>query len=170
MELFDDGNGIVAGRMVRSFDVGSQPEGCVADDELAHLYIGEENVGIWKYQAEPDGGIIRRLVDSTGRRGHLTPDVEGLALYYGEDGTGYLIASSQGSNAFVVYRREEGNPYVATFEIVAENGVDEVTHTDGIDVVSSSLGTAFPKGVFVAQDQKNDGGESKLQAGVLGGH
>ena len=47
--LNDAGNGRVGAELVREFSVGSQTEGCVADDASGHLYIGEENVAIWKY-------------------------------------------------------------------------------------------------------------------------
>jgi 3-phytase len=151
-ELFDNGSSRVDGSLVRTFDVGSQTEGCVADDRLADFYIGEEATGIWKYGAEPGDGIARTQVDKTGSGGHLTADVEGLTLYYASDGTGYLIASSQGSDEFVVYLREGNNDYVKTFKIVAGNGIDEVTNTDGIDVTNFPLGSSFPQGVFVAQD------------------
>lgn len=30
-------------------------EGCVVDDETGALYIAEEDVGLWRYAAEPDG-------------------------------------------------------------------------------------------------------------------
>jgi len=162
-ELFDNGSGKVDARKVRAFDAGSQTEGCVADDELGYFYIGEENVGIWKYGAEPTDGTERTMVDSTDGRGHLTKDVEGLTIYYATNGTGYLIASSQGSDEFVIYRREGDNAYVATFRIAASNGIDKVTETDGIDVVNSYLGSAFPKGVFVAQDDKNDDGNQNYK-------
>ena len=151
-ELFDNGGGKVDAKLVRNFDVGSQVEGMVADDELGHLYVGEETVGIWKYGAEPDSGTARTQVDTTGAGGQLTADVEGLTIYYGSDGTGYLLASSQGSNGFVVYRREGTNEYVGTFRIAAGNGIDEVSDTDGIDVTNVPLGPAFPQGTFIAQD------------------
>jgi 3-phytase len=101
-ELFDDG-GRVDAEKVRSFEVGSQTEGRVADDELGHLYLSEERRGIWKYGAEPDDTASRTLVAATDRRGPLVGDVEGLALAYGSDDTGYLIASSQGNSSYVVY-------------------------------------------------------------------
>jgi len=81
-ELFDNGSGRVDGILVRSFEVGSSTEGCVADDELGYFYIGEEAKGIWKYGAEPGDGTSRTQVDKTGAGGHLTRDVEGLTLYY----------------------------------------------------------------------------------------
>jgi hypothetical protein len=36
-------------------------------------------------------------------------------------------------------------------------GIDGVSNTDGVGVTSASLGSAFPKGVFVAQDGSNSG-------------
>ena len=48
-----DEDGLVEGTIVRQWDVGSEVEGCVADDEFADLYISEEDVAIWKYGAEP---------------------------------------------------------------------------------------------------------------------
>ena len=145
-ELFDAGGGQVDARRVRTFDVGTRTEGCVADDELGHLYIGEEDVGIWKYGAELGAGAARTLVDTTRGRGRLANDVEGLTIAYGARGTGYLIASSQGDDTFAVYRREGNNAYVAQFEITAGACVDRVTTTDGIDVTTQSLGPAFPRG------------------------
>ena len=162
-ELFDNGSGKVDGSLARTFSVGSQTEGCVADDVLGSFYIGEEDIGIWKYGAEPGSGIGRAQVDSTGVGGHLTADVEGLTLYYARDGKGYLIASSQGSSEFVIYKREGNNDYVMTFQVVAGNGIDAVTVTDGIDVVNFPLGMAFPHGVFVAQDTSNDGGNQNFK-------
>lgn len=162
-ELSDNGGGKVDARNVRRFKVGTQLEGCVADDELGNLYIGEEAVGIWKYGAEPDSGDNRVPVDRTGAGGHLVADVEGLTIAYGKDGTGYLIASSQGNNSFVVYRREQNNAYVKTFSITASSGIDAVEDTDGIDVTMANLGPAFPLGVFVAQDGINDKGNQNFK-------
>jgi 3-phytase len=156
-ELFDNGAGRVDAALVRSFDVGTQAEGCVADDELGHLYIGEEDVGIWKYGAEPAAGATRTQVDTTGSGGHLTADVEGLTIYDAGNGAGYLLASSQGSNSYVVYRREDANAYLMTFQLTGGNRIDGVTQTDGIDVTNANLGPAFPQGMFIVQDGKNDG-------------
>ena len=155
--LFDNGSGKVGAVLVRTFDVGTQTEGCVADDEFGDFYIGEENVGIWKYGAEPQDGTSRTSVDTTGAGGNISSDVEGLTLYYTSNGTGYLIASSQGVGEFVLYEREGDNAYVATFEIVAGPTIDKVSGTDGIDVSNAALGPLFPQGVFIAQDTSNSG-------------
>jgi 3-phytase len=57
----------------------------------------------------------------------------------------------------VIYQRKGNNEYVGTFKIAEGNGIDEVTHADGIAVTSRPLGPLFPDGMFVAQDHENDG-------------
>jgi 3-phytase len=157
-ELFDNGSGLIDAALVRAFVVGTQTEGCTADDELGFFYIGEEDVAIWKYGAEPETGEARVAVDYTDDEsddGHLVSDVEGLSLYYASAGTGYLIASSQGSSEFVVYRREGDNEYLGEFVVSETVSVDGVTGSDGLDVTNVALGDLFPMGVFVTQDDTN---------------
>ncbi len=161
-ELADDGSGRVAGTRVRSFGVGSQTEGCVADDELGDLYLGEEERGIWQFGAEPDAGTTGTLVVEVSPSGPLVSNVEGLALTYGNGGTGYLIASSQGNDSYAVYRREGEHAYVGSFRISdgSPGGIDGAEKTDGIDVTTAALGPSFPAGLFVAQDGVNEGGQN----------
>jgi 3-phytase len=161
-ELFDNGAGKVDGKLARSLKFSSTIEGFVADDELGHLYIGEEATGIWKLGAEPDTGDARKLIDKTGG-GRLVPDVEGLAIAYGASGTGYLMVSSQGNATFVVYERGGDNAYVKTFKVDDGDRVDGVAETDGIDVTTAPLGERFPRGVFVAQDGFNDSGNQNFK-------
>jgi large repetitive protein len=152
------GTGTIDATEVRLFRVSATgssdiAEGCVADDGLGHLYVSEEDVGVWKYSAEPDGGMTRTQVDVVGG-GQLTADVEGLTIAYGPGDTGYLIASSQGSSSFAVYRRDGDNAFVRSFKI-KDAAVDGTTITDGIDVTTAPLGPAFPNGMFVAHDNNN---------------
>lgn len=154
--LRDAGNGRIGAGMVREFSVGSQTEGCVADDVTGDLYVGEENVAIWKYSAEPDGGDDRTFVDGV-EDGNLSGDIEGMAIYYGPGERGYLLVSDQGIDSFAVYRRDSGNPFLGFFRVVADpsTGIDGVSETDGLDVTGANLGPAFPHGAFVAQDGRN---------------
>jgi len=160
-ELTDNGSGGISGNEVRRFQMGSTSEGCVADDGLGYLYVTEEDVGIWKYHAEPDGGSNRVSIDEVGP--NLEADVEGATIYYGPGESGYLIISSQGSSDYAVYRRDGDNEYVSRFEIASSGGIDETTGTDGIDVISSPLGSAFPEGLFAAHDSDNDSGENNFK-------
>ena len=118
-ELIDeDGDGRLEGALRRGWAIGSESEGCVADDQLGHLYVSEESVGIWKYGAAPwasSGTSARTLVDGVrAADGHIRPDVEGLTIVYGADAGGYLIASSQAAsdtlNSYIVYERRATTP------------------------------------------------------------
>jgi 3-phytase len=159
-----DADGLVDGTVVRQWDVGSEVEGCVADDELGSLYISEEDVGIWKYGAEPTaptGSEARVAVDRTiAAGGHIRPDAEGLTIVYQPGGTGYLIASSQAAsdtqNSYLVYERQGANTFIREFRVVPAAGIaDGCGRTDGIDALAADLGPAFPNGIFVCQDNKN---------------
>ncbi|MBC7810091.1 MAG: phytase, partial [Burkholderiales bacterium] len=146
-------DGTVSGEILREFSVGSETEGCVADDELGHLYIAEEELAIWKYGAEPENGSSRSILDMVG--GHIPEQVEGLTLYYGADGTGYLIGASDSDSTYLVYRREGDNEYVGRFSVVAGEGIDGADESNGIDVTNMPLGEAYPEGLFVASDDSN---------------
>jgi 3-phytase len=159
-ELFDNGEGKIDAKLVRSLEIGSISEGLVADDEYGCFYISEENVGIWKYGAEPNAGTKRIQIDSVGS-GHLIADVEGLTIYYARNGKGHLIASSQGNNSYNIYDRGGINSYIGSFSI-DDGKVDGANDTDGIDVISFGLAKEFPNGLFIAQDGENMDGDKKL--------
>ncbi len=89
--------------------------------------------------------------------GLLVADVEGLTLAYGANGTGYLLASSQGDSTIAVYARTGGNPFVERFSIGGTGGIDAVSDTDGIDVTSVNAGPEFAHGLLVAHDAANSG-------------
>jgi 3-phytase len=153
--LTTPGDGSIQAGRVRGFAVGSQAEGCVADRERGRLYVGEENVGIWEYGAEPDAGDARTLVAKVGEHG-LAADVEGLAIYYAPGGKGYLIAASQGNGTFHVYDREAPHAHVLTID-PKSGSIDDVAETDGLDVTNERTSDAFPRGLVVVQDGKNEG-------------
>lgn len=151
-------SGMVTGKKVRELKVSSQVEGCTADDDLRKFYLGEEEVGLWKFDAETDASTKGILVDSTdaSKGGHLTADIEGITLYQCKDkDKGYVICSSQGNNTFQIYERKT-NKYVGLFHIGSKGLIDEVTETDGCDVTNVDLGGVFKKGLFVAHDHTND--------------
>lgn len=151
IRLRDNGSGKVSGVKVRTFDVGTQTEGCVVDDASNALYIGEERVGIWRYSSLPTGGTARTKVDGVGGTGHLVADVEGLTI-----ADGHLLASSQGEGKFASYALPRG-AYEGKFGIRANPSgkPDAVAGTDGVAATAKSLGPKFPNGVFVAQDGTN---------------
>jgi myo-inositol-hexaphosphate 3-phosphohydrolase len=158
-ELFAVGSTIDYG-LVRTLAFGSMTEGCVADDYHHALYISQEDVALWKLSAEPAGGSAKTQVAAV-NGSVLTADLEGLAVYDKGSGAGYLIASSQGSDDFVVFDRRTGVQR-GRFKI-AGGAIDGVTHTDGIDVTSAVLGPLFSVGLFIAQDDRNDTGNQNFK-------
>ena len=140
--------------VVREMQLASQSEGCVADDRTGKLYVGEEDVGIWRFDANPDGPTRGEPFAKVDKQ-QLVDDVEGLALaQIGERG-GYLVASSQGDSAYAVYALEDGKP-MGRFQI-GDNGkgIDGTSETDGIELVLGDFGPDFPQGLFIAQDGDN---------------
>jgi 3-phytase len=153
----DGSSGRVTATQVRSFDIGGQTEGCVADDETGQVYFGEEDVAIWQYGAEPGDGTARTAVDRVG--GHVEADIEGMAIAHGPGGSGYLLVSSQGDSRIVAYQRGS-HAFVRSFRVHGSGEVDAVSSTDGLDVTTADLGPRFPHGLLVVHDGDNDGGRT----------
>lgn len=138
-----------AAEVVRRLKLASQAEGCVADPRDGTLYVGEEDVGIWRFAPGETTGELVAPVD--GR--HLVADVEGLALVPQGKRGGLLVASSQGDNAYAVYRLPAMTP-AGRFRI-APGRYGATEETDGIAVAAGNFGPGFPGGLFVAQDGVN---------------
>ena len=156
-----DGDGRIEGTKVRQWDVGTEVEGCVADDELGDLYISEEDVGIWKYGAEPTARRPRPRVAGRpdDRRGRTHQ-----ARCRGSDDR--LPARRHRLPDRVVAGRVEHAellPRLRTTRRQPSSGVQgreradgrRLRPTDGIDALAADLGPAFPKGLFVCQDNNN---------------
>jgi 3-phytase len=194
-ELFPTGSGHVTARFVKEWrfpyvykgqdltgtnkanaalSFSPQFEGLAIDQQTGIAYAGQEDVGIWRIhlkgdrnEAEAAPFVETRAFDPASP---IARDVEGLSIYYGRDGKGYLIASSQGAahgksrnpipeidDSFVIFTRQEGNRYLGSFRIGANKaaGIDAVQECDGADVTSVSL-PGFPGGLLVTQDGYND--------------
>ena len=164
LELIDAGDGTVSAQVLRMIELpvpegadaeDYQSEGLVVDQETGLLYVSpEDEAGILRYSAEVDGGQDYSVVQPIDQP-FLTPDLEGLSIYYGEDGEGYLIASSQGDNTFAVFSRSGNNEYLGSFVVGSNGDIDGVQETDGLDIFSGPL-PGFPHGLMVVQDGSNE--------------
>ncbi|WP_341904229.1 phytase [Sandarakinorhabdus limnophila] len=142
-----------SGRIVRTMKLNTQSEGCVVDARTARLYAAEEDVGIWRFDARASGSTTAvKLAGVDGKR--LVADVEGLAIAAeGAGSGGWLVASSQGDNAYSVYRLADER-FAGRFRI-AEGRLGSTQETDGIAAMTGDFGPAFPQGLMVAQDGEN---------------
>ena len=146
-------------QLLRTVQVGQfgqlQLEGCVVDDATGLAFIGEEEHGIWRLDLRtPDSQP--EIVDTIAAGNGLVADVEGLSLWAGEGTEGYLVASAQAADRFVVYDRAAPHAPRGVFTVTeSEDGsVDAVSHTDGLDVSSAAL-PGYPRGIVIVQDDAN---------------
>ena len=142
-----------SGRIVRTMKLATQSEGCVVDPRTARLYVAEEDRGIWRFDARASGSVTPvKLAGVDGKR--LVADVEGLAIAAEEAGNGgWLVASSQGDNAYTLYRLADER-FAGRFRI-GQGRFGSTQETDGIAVMAGDFGPAFPHGLMVAQDGDN---------------
>ncbi|MGH1354112.1 MAG: phytase [Thalassovita sp.] len=154
-EVLDD-NGQLKLELSRVLKVETQPEGMVADDKLGHLYVGEEDVAIWRFPLLPEAGDEAERIASIPSECFPRDDIEGLTFYDGAEGR-YLVASSQGIHRAVFFPVVDGKVEDCAGMIeVAAGAVDGVTETDGLDIVSAPLGPKYPKGMLVMMDDQNE--------------
>ena len=81
--------------------------------------------------------------DRAGRRAHAPRGRTG----------GYLVVSSQGDNAYTLYRLP-GVTYAGRFRI-GGGAIDGTSDTDGIELALGNFGPDYPAGLFIAQDGDN---------------
>lgn len=130
-----------------------QFEGMVVDQQTGMLYAAQEDVGIWRVNLLTGVADTAPLVRSRefDPNSVLTSDIEGLTIRYGANGTGVLIASSQGDSSFAAFDRQTF-AYLGGFK-VGLNGVpgSGVDNSDGADVTSFAL-PGFEKGLLIVHD------------------
>ena len=136
--------------IIREIEFESSTEGCVFDSQNNHLFVGEEEKGIWRVELSSGEKFLFDDIDL----GNLSADVEGLDIYESED-RHVLLASSQGDDTFVAYDIETGK-VLSKFHVgeSLDGKTDEVTHTDGISILSKAVRN-FPEGLLVVQDDDN---------------
>lgn len=152
-----DNNGEIALEFNRIIKVGTQPEGIVSDDVMGHIYVGEEDVGIWRFPLLPQDGDAATKIAEIPSDCFPVDDIEGLAIYDGAAAR-YLIASSQGIHRAAVFPLDGENvlPCLGLVEIAASATIDGVSETDGLDVVATPLGPDYPEGMLVMMDDQNE--------------
>lgn len=137
--------------LVRKLKFGKTVEGLVVDPNNQKLYVAEEERGLWQLNALPWKETEKTMILKVDKK-RLKPDMEGLALREEADGSGYIIVSIQGSNAYAFIDRKQLN--LVNVIQIKDGVVDGVQETDGLDV--SSLKTpAFPNGILIVQDGDN---------------
>ena len=148
-----------------------QLEGCVSDDDNQMLYVGMENLGVFKLnlkKKKAKAKLILKVAKSKelpdadsfpAGTPRVVNDIEGMSLYRTGSKAGALIVSVQGINEYAVIDRKDDS-YKGNFKVSFGN--DEVTETDGLFVLSNYLGKDFPFGMMVLHDHHNTDSRGKL--------
>jgi 3-phytase len=147
-------------RIVRTMKLASQSEGCAADSRTGRLYVAEEDVGLWRFDARADAPVTATRVGTADGKA-LVADAEGVAIAPIGARGGYVLVSSQGDSSYSVYRIADDR-YVGRFRIVAGK-IGATEETDGIDLVPGDFGADYPGGLFVAQDGQNGAGAQNFK-------
>lgn len=143
-------NDRVQSEHLRTRTLSSQAEGCVVDPRDGAFYVGEEDVGIWRFGATDTTGELVAKTDGL----QLVDDVEGITIMPEGENGGWLLASSQGDDAYAVYALPDMQ-VVGRFRI-ADGALGSTQETDGIDLELGDFGPDYPMGLFVAQDGQNE--------------
>ncbi len=163
LRLLNDPDGKVSFALVRTLTLPNpdgvdpedlQSEGIVVDDVTGIGYVSLESGGIYSFNADPrsDGhftAFVPRDAD------FLVPDLEGLSIRYGNDGSRQLFVSSQGDSTFSAIDLDTGD-FLGRFAVTGGQGIDGVEESDGLDIFSGALGSAFPNGLVVMQDGSSE--------------
>lgn len=152
-----ESNGAFTATLVRRFGAFSQMgsvvgeigeiEAVVVDDALGYVYYSDERYGIRKWHADPDHPDAGNQLAVLGREGYRG-DREGLAIYAGANGAGYLVSSDQvpGAARVMIYARNGSvrDPHDQPLLAAVPTGADA---TDGLDVTSTPM-PGFPDGML----------------------
>lgn len=158
--LFSGADGKLDGRIVRRLHLSSKAKYCVADDAGGALYVAQEAVGVWRYDADPEAEAVPVLVDAA-RLGHVAGEVAGLALVDGGPGASYLVAANAASGDYNVYDRGRDDRFLGAFRVQA-GGKDVVAKPSALFGLRAPLGPNLPQGALLVTDDRKAGGETQV--------
>ena len=131
-----------------------QSEGIVIDRETGIGYVAvEEELGLLSFDAEANGSDDFEIIAPIDAD-FFEPDLEGVAIHYGENGEGLIVVSSQGDSTYAAFDRISYE-YRGSFAIRGGEEIDGTEETDGIEILSTGL-PGFENGIFIAHDGSNE--------------
>ena len=150
--LFEDAPGRLSGRKVRRLHVPSPTEHCTVDDRTGSLYVSEEAVALWRFNAEPETDVAPTLIDAV-RLGHFSEELGGLALFDGGPGARWLLAANPPAGQLNVYDSDRDDAYVGAFSV--GSGATAVAGPGGLYVSGQAAGATL-----LVSDEDAEGGSN----------
>ncbi len=152
-------DGRLDARQVRRIHLPSPLTQCVAD-AAGHVYVSEEAVGIWRFNADAEADTEARVVDAP-RLGRIEEEVSGVALYDGGDGSRWLLAGDASAGHVNVYDRDRDDAWLGAFAVAAPDG-GAVEEPGLLAATGLPLGKSLPHGALLVVDE--DAADTKLVA------
>ncbi|WP_437881364.1 phytase [Pseudomonas sp. LRF_L74] len=101
----ENGQPLEESRRVRALSLPPESAFCQADDASDSLYVNEENVGVWRYEAAAEAPLLREPVDLRAPFGNLGQATAGMAVVPG----GLLVLDAK-APALHLYQAEDWQP------------------------------------------------------------
>lgn len=158
--LFPTADGKLDGRIVRRLHLSSEAKYCVSDDATGALYVAQEAVGIWRYDADPEAEPVPTLIDAA-RLGRIAGEVAGLALVDGGETARFLVAANATAGDYLVYDRAQDDAYAGAFQIKSGDQ-NAVENPSGLFALRSPLGDDLPAGALLVADDRKSGADMKV--------
>jgi 3-phytase len=158
--LFQTADGKLDGRIVRRLHLSSEAKYCVADDASGALYVAQQAVGIWRYDADPEAEAVATVVDIN-RLGRIKGEVGGLAVLNGGAQGNYLVAANADAGDYNVYDRNADDRFLGAFRIQA-GGADVVEGPSGLFGLRAPVGAALPAGALLVTDDRKAGANTQV--------
>jgi 3-phytase len=158
--LFQTADGKLDGRIVRRLHLASEAKYCVTDDATGTLYVAQQAVGIWRYDADPEAEAVATVVDIN-RLGHIKGEVAGLAILNGGGQGDYLVAANADVGDYNVYDRNGDDRFLGAFRIQA-GGADVVQGPSGLFGLRAPVGPGLPAGALLVTDDRKAGANTTI--------
>ena len=149
--IFAAGKDRLDARQVRRISVPSPLKQCVADKQ-GHVYASEEEVGIWRFSADPEADVSARLIDIPGL-GHIDKEVSGVALHDGGAGSRWLIAADASAGRINVYDRENKDAYLGSVQVAGVGNGEAIGEPGLLFASNQPLGKSLPNGALLVTDE-----------------
>ncbi|WP_421738866.1 phytase [Caulobacter sp.] len=158
--LYPTADGKLDGRLARRLHLSSEAKYCVSDDASGALYVAQQAVGIWRYDADPEAEAVPTIVDIN-RLGRLAGETGGLAILNGGAEGDYLVAVNADAGDYNVYDRNTGDKFLGAFRIQA-NGADLLQKPSGLFGVRAPVGASLPAGALLVTDDRKVGANTQV--------
>ncbi len=143
--IHEGADGILKSTLTRTLQIGTEPKFCVADAKRNNVYVTEEAVGVWRFDADVEAETVPELVDVK-KFGHFTGEVGGLAIHRTKGGQTVLFASDVETSNINLYDVEDDHRFI---------GQARFTGTDVIDGVDNAGALSAGGEYLVLADEDN---------------